>query len=53
MKKLRMKVLAIMVATFGLGVHAQTTFEEISADLNKAGGLSQGRSKVDSCSKRL
>ena len=38
MKKLRMKVLAIMVATFGLGIHAQTTFEEISADLNKAGG---------------
>ena len=47
MKKLRMKVLAIMVATFGLGVHAQTTFEEISADLNKAGGVYLAYPKVE------
>ena len=48
MKKLRMKVLAIMVATFGLGIHAQTTFEEISADLNNNGSL-----KFEITAKRL
>lgn len=47
MKKLRMKVLAIMVAIFGLGIHAQTTFEEISADLNKAGGVYLAYPKVE------
>ena len=36
---LRIRTLAIMLATFSLGAHAQTTFEEISADLNKAGGV--------------
>ena len=36
---LRIRALAIMLATFSLGAHAQTTFEEISADLNKAGGV--------------
>ena len=39
MKNLRIKTLALVLATFGLGVNAQTTFEEISADLNKAGGV--------------
>ena len=35
MKNLRIKTLALVLATFGLGVNAQTTFEEISADLNR------------------
>lgn len=29
MNKLRMKVLAIMMATFGLGIHAQTTLRKL------------------------
>ncbi len=36
---LRIRTLALMLATVSLGAHAQTTFEEISADLNKAGGV--------------
>lgn len=39
MKNLRIKTLALLLATFSLGANAQTTFEEISADLNKAGGV--------------
>ena len=35
----RLKILAVVLAIFCLGVKAQTTFEEISADLNKAGGV--------------
>ena len=35
----RLKTLAVLLAIFCLGVNAQTTFEEISADLNKAGGV--------------
>ncbi len=35
----RLKTLAVVLAIFCLGVKAQTTFEEISADLNKAGGV--------------
>lgn len=35
----RLKTLAVILAIFCLGVKAQTTFEEISADLNKAGGV--------------
>lgn len=35
----RLKTLAVVLAIFCLGVNAQTTFEEISADLNKAGGV--------------
>ena len=36
---LRIRTLAIMLATFSLGAQAQTTIEEIAADLNKAGGV--------------
>ena len=39
MKNLRTKTFAILMMAFGLGAHAQTTFEEISANLNKAGGV--------------
>lgn len=35
----RLKTLAVVLAIFCLGVKAQTTFEEIRADLNKAGGV--------------
>lgn len=35
----RIKTVVFLLATFCLGVNAQTTFEEISADLNKAGGV--------------
>ena len=35
----RLKTLAVVLAIFCLGVKAQTTFEEISADLHKAGGV--------------
>ena len=35
----RLKTLAVVLAIFCLGVNAQTTFEEISADFNKAGGV--------------
>lgn len=35
----RLKTLAVVLAIFCLGVKAQTTFDEISADLNKAGGV--------------
>lgn len=35
----RLKTLAVVLAIFCLGVNAQTPFEEISADLNKAGGV--------------
>lgn len=35
----RIKTVAFLLATFCLGVNAQTTFEEISADFNKAGGV--------------
>lgn len=35
----RLKTLAVVLAIFCVGVNAQTTFEEISADLNKAGGV--------------
>ena len=35
----RLQTLAVVLAIFCLGVKAQTTFEEISADLNKAGGV--------------
>lgn len=35
----RLKTLVVVLAIFCLGVNAQTTFEEISADLNKAGGV--------------
>lgn len=35
----RLKTLAVVLAIFCLGVRAQTTFDEISADLNKAGGV--------------
>lgn len=35
----RLKTLAVVLAISCLGVNAQTTFEEISADLNKAGGV--------------
>lgn len=35
----RLKTLAVILAIFCLGVNAQTTFEEIRADLNKAGGV--------------
>lgn len=35
----RLKTLAVVLAIFCLGVNAQTTFEEISSDLNKAGGV--------------
>ena len=35
----RLKTLAVVLAIFCLGVNAQTTFEEISADLNKVGGV--------------
>lgn len=35
----RLKTLAVVLAIFCLDVKAQTTFEEISADLNKAGGV--------------
>lgn len=47
MKNLRIKTLALVLATFGLGVNAQTTFEEISADLNKAGGVYLAYPKVE------
>ena len=36
---LRIKTLAILMATFSLGAQAQTTIEEIAADINKAGGV--------------
>lgn len=44
---LRIKILAFILATVGLGVNAQTTFEEISADLNKAGGVYLAYPKVE------
>ena len=44
---LRIKILAFILATLGLGVNAQTTFEEISADLNKAGGVYLAYPKVE------
>lgn len=47
MKNLRIKTLALVLATFGLGVNAQTTFEEISSDLNKAGGVYLAYPKVE------
>ena len=47
MKNLRIKTLALVLAAFGLGVNAQTTFEEISADLNKAGGVYLAYPKVE------
>ena len=47
MKNLRIKTLALVLATFGLGVNAQTTFEEIRADLNKAGGVYLAYPKVE------
>ena len=47
MKNLRIKTLALVLATFGLGVNAQTTFEEISADLSKAGGVYLAYPKVE------
>lgn len=47
MKNLRIKTLAFILATCGLGVSAQTTFEEISADLNKAGGVYMAYPKVE------
>lgn len=47
MKNLRIKTLALVLATFGLGVNAQTTFEEISADFNKAGGVYLAYPKVE------
>ena len=47
MKNLRIKTLALILATCGLGVSAQTTFEEISADLNKAGGVYLAYPKVE------
>lgn len=47
MKNLRIKTLSLVLATFGLGVNAQTTFEEISADLNKAGGVYLAYPKVE------
>lgn len=47
MKNLRIKTLAFILATCGLGVSAQTTFEEISADLNKAGGVYLAYPKVE------
>lgn len=47
MKNLRIKTLALVLATFGLGVNAQTTFEEISTDLNKAGGVYLAYPKVE------
>lgn len=43
---LRIKILAFVLATVGLGVNA-TTFEEISADLNKAGGVYLAYPKVE------
>ena len=51
MKNLRIKTLALVLATFGLGVNAQTTFEEISADLNKAGGVYLAYPKVEANSR--
>ena len=39
--------MAFILATCGLGVSAQTTFEEISADLNKAGGVYLAYPKVE------
>ena len=47
MKNLRIKTFAFILATCGLGVSAQTTFEEISADLNKAGGVYLAYPKVE------
>ena len=47
MKNLRIKTLALLLATFSLGANAQTTFEEISADLNKAGGVYLAYPKVE------
>ena len=47
MKNLRIITLAFILATCGLGVSAQTTFEEISADLNKAGGVYLAYPKVE------
>lgn len=47
MKNLRIKTLAFILATCGLGVSAQTTFEEISADLNKVGGVYLAYPKVE------
>ena len=47
MKGLRTKTLAIMMMAFGLGTQAQTTFEEISANLNKAGGVYLAYPQVD------
>ena len=44
---LRIKILVFILATVGLGVNAQTTFEEISADLNKAGGVYLAYPKVE------
>ena len=44
---LRIKILAFVLATVGLGVNAQTTFEEISADMNKAGGVYLAYPKVE------
>ena len=43
----RIKTVAFLLATFCLGVNAQTTFEEISADLNKAGGVYLAYPKVE------
>lgn len=43
----RIKTVAFLLATFCLGVNAQTTFEEISADLNKAGGAYLAYPKVE------
>ena len=42
----RIKTVAFLLATFCLSVNAQTTFEEISADLNKAGGVYLAYPKV-------
>lgn len=43
----RIKTVAFLLATFCLGVNSQTTFEEISADLNKAGGVYLAYPKVE------
>lgn len=43
----RIKTVAFLLATFCLGVNAQTTFEEICADLNKAGGVYLAYPKVE------
>lgn len=43
----RIKTVAFLLTTFCLSVNAQTTFEEISADLNKAGGVYLAYPKVE------